>query len=985
MKKLPLALLVAVFSIGSMLAQRTIQGTISDEAGEPLIGATVLVKGTSTGTVSDVDGTYQLSVPEGATTIQVSYTGFASQEIALGASDIIDVTMLIDAIGLEDVIVVGYGTQSNRYKVQSISTINENQLKNRPVIGPQEMLQGQAPGVQMVGNSGLLGANATVRIRGASSINAGSDPLYVVDGVPLNNGSSGSYSQGQGGAPLNPLADLNPNDIESISVLKDAAAAAIYGSRGANGVILITTKKGKAGSNKVSADYYTGFGEPTFKLDMMNADEFRTFMKAYNNRDFPNTGFDWPAAVKRTARVNSYNVNMSGGSDKTQYFLSGSMLDQSNYAIGNELQRMNARLNFKHTMSEKFRFGANIGISRVFNDRVGQENNTFAPYTSAFLQLPTVEAFDADGKYTRTGFIANVLAIEDLSIRQLVTDRTTANAYLTYDILPGLSLNTDWGIDKINNEETVRDPDIVSVGGSGSNAIIADNKWLTSNSLNYSKEYGDHAINAVANLSYETALFTNTTVAGRNFAADALRNIASAATPTTTFASRTQWALLSQIGRLNYRFKDRYIVETMVRRDGSSRFGANNRWGTFWAVSGGWLVSEEAFMESVSFINNLKLSASYGLTGNDQIGNFPSLGLYGSGVAYDYSGLAGIGPNQPSNPDLKWETTKQLDLGISVAMFNSRLAIDANYYIKNTIDLLLNFNLPDVNGFSTVSRNAGEMTNKGVDLNIQTVNMRTKDFEWSTNLNVGFLKNEVTSLPDAALDEDGRPFLGGTNQRAIVGHSLNTFYLPRYVGINAETGDAEWLDRNGEIVKNASSANRVIVGSAIPKFTGGFTNNFSYKGIDLNVFFNFSYGNDVFLGDLNFTENPTTNFNKSRQLLNYWTESNKTGAFAPAPTSATRTVFAQNSTLQLLDGSFLRLRNITLGYTLRGKSINAKFFESVRVYVMGQNLWTLRAEGWEGRGQDPEVGYASSNTFQGQSFFTPPQVKMITFGASVQF
>ncbi|MDX1941328.1 MAG: TonB-dependent receptor [Saprospiraceae bacterium] len=984
MKKLSLALLLVVASSLTLLSQRTITGKIIDENNVPLIGASVLVKGTATGTVTDVDGNYSVEIPEGATALIFSYTGYDPQEIAIGTSNVIDVTMS-SGVTLQDIIVVGYGTQSERFKVQSVSQVDAEKLQNRPLLGPQELLQGQAAGVQMVSNGGILGSNATVRIRGAASINAGGDPLYVVDGVPLNDGT---YSSGQGGAALNPLADINPNDIESISVLKDAGAAAIYGSRGSNGVILITTKKGKAGVNRVNAEFYTGWSEPTYKLDMMNADEFRTFEKAYNNRTFPETSFDWPGAVLQTGRVNSYTLNFSGGNDITQYYLGGSFLRQSSYAIGNDLDRLNGRLNFKHTFSKKFRFGANVGVTKSVNNRIGAENNTFAPLTSAYLQLPTVAAYDATGNFTNTGFIRNVIAIEALSVNDLITDRITTNAYLQFDLMEGLTLKTDWGIDNITTTETSRYPNIVSTGGTGSNDIRSDDKWLTTNTINFDQIFGNHAISAVAGFSFETALFERTEVAGSNFAADALRNVASAATPSLTRSSRTEWALLSQFVRANYRLKDKYILEGALRRDGSSRFGANNRYGVFWAVSGGWVLSEEAFLRDISFLNTLKLSASYGTTGNDRIGNFQSLGLYGSGVAFDYAGLPGIGPNQPANPDLKWEETSQLDIGVSVELFNRRLAVDVNYYLKNTTDMLLDFQLADPNGFSTLTQNAGEMQNRGVDLNIETVNIRTSGgFEWTTNLNIGFLENEVTSLPSGSLDAQGNRFIGGANQRAVEGYTVNTFYLPRYVGINSSNGNAEYLDATGNIATSPSPNYRVIVGSAIPDFTGGFTNNFTYKGIDLGIFFNFTYGNEVYLGDFAFTENPVGGFNKARVLLNYWTESNREGAFAPAATSATKNTFGQASTRFMLDGSFLRLRNVTLGYTLPAKKVNAKFFQSARIYVMGQNLWTRRADEdlWEGRAQDPEVGYASSNTFQGQSFFTPPQAKTITVGLNASF
>jgi TonB-linked SusC/RagA family outer membrane protein len=980
MKKLLLVLLLVGMGIYSLLAQRTVTGVVTDENNEPLIGASILVKGTARGTITGLAGDFSVTMPEGSSTLVISYTGFKSKEVAIGNETKLDVIMETDAIGLDEVTAVGYGTQSNRFRVQSISTVTEQAIKNVPLLGPQQLLQGQVAGVQMTNTSGVLGSAAAIRVRGPSSINAGGNPLFVIDGVPLNDVA---YSTAQGGTPLNPLNDINPNDIASMSVLKDAAATAIYGSRGANGVVLITTKRGKAGTNTVNVEYQTGTSQPTFLLDMMNAQEYRDFRKAYANVTVPGEGgFDWPAAVRQTGTLNNYNVNVSGGNDKTQYYLAGSFLDQTSYVIGNDLERLNGRFNFNHTFSQKFRFGANIGI---VNNRISADNTTAAPMTSAFLQLPTVQPRDAAGNFVNTGFITNVLALEALGTNLLTTSRTYANTFFKLDILPGLFVQTDWGIDLVGNQETQRQPNVNTPGGFASNRIINDNKWLSTNTLNFDREFGKLALNAVGGISYETSLFDQTYVEGRNFASDDLRNVTSASTPTATLNDRTQWALFSQFVRTNFRLSDKYIAEASIRRDGSSRFGAENRYGTFWAVSGGWVLSNENFLKGNKYINLLKLTASYGTTGNDRIGNFPSQGLFGSGVLADYNGAPGLRPTQIANPDLKWETTAQLDLGISLAILNSRVSIDANYFVKNTSDLLLAVPLPDVNGFNSINRNAGKMENRGVDLNINTVNVKSRKFEWRTNFNVGFLTNEVLDLPNAPRDLQGRQFVGTANQRAIVGHSINSFYLVRYKGINPDNGNAEWLDVDGNVVNTVNPNFRVIAGDAIPDFTGGFTNNFTYGNFDANVQFNFVYGSEVLLGDLTFTENPVGGFNYSRKLLDYWTENNRDG-FAPAATSATRNIFGQSSTLQMLDGSFLRLRNVSLGYTLKAKQVGVKFFQSARFYVMGQNLWTLRAKEWEGRGQDPEIADAGNdNLRQGQSFFTPPQLKQIIGGINVTF
>ncbi|MEZ5059394.1 MAG: SusC/RagA family TonB-linked outer membrane protein [Saprospiraceae bacterium] len=986
MKKLSLMFFMVLFAMSFALAQRTVVGMVTDDSGDALIGATVLVKGTSEGTVTDLDGKYSVTVPSGSNTLVFSYTGFETQEIELGASNVVNVSLLA-GISLTDVVVVGYGEQSNRLKVQSVSQVTEENIKNVPFVTPQQVLQGQAAGVQIVNSSGVLGSAAAIRIRGVASLNAGGSPLFVVDGVPMNDGA---YTNELGAStPLNPLADIDPNDIESVSVLKDAAAAAIYGSRGSNGVVLITTKKGKAGSNRVNLGYYTGWVEPTNVLEMMNAEQYRTFMADYNGvSTIPATSFNWPDAVLQTGRINNYNLSFSGGTAKTQYYIGGTMLDQSNYTIGNELNKLTGRLNFKHSMDNGFRFGANIGLARSINDRINTDNSTFAPLTSAYLQFPYVEAYNEDGTFKRSpNFIPNILAIEELSVFELVSRRSYGNVFASYDLIPEkLYIKTDWGMDQVSTEETNRDPDIVSPGGYGYRRIISDIKWLTTNTLNYTESFGANNLSAVLGVSYETSELQRTAVEGSDFAADGLRNIASAATPTLTFADRTRWALASQFLRVNYNYNEKYLLEASIRRDGSSRFGANNRWGTFWAVAGGWIMSEESFMSDVDAISTLKLTASYGISGNDRIDNFASRGLYQSGVESDYAGNPGLRPTQAQNPDLKWEETSQLDLGIEIGVLNDRLKLSANYYIKNTTDLLLEFNLPDVGGISNISRNAGEMKNTGVDLDLNASIIRKRDFNWDLRLNMGFLNNEITALPEAALDEQGRQFISGTgNQRAVVGFTANEYYLIPYNGINPETGNAEWLDQDGNPTTNPLASARVLAGSAVPDFIGGFTNTLRYKDFDFNAFFNFTYGNEVLLGELRFVDDVrATGFNKSVDVLNYWTGPGDTDAFAPGPDSPTKATFRQPSTLQMQDGSFLRLRNISLGYTLKGKKLGTDAFESIRIYVMGQNMWTLMNKDF--RGADPEVADGGNNNLrQGESFFSPPQARTTTVGVNVSF
>lgn len=904
----------------------------------------------------------------------------------------IDVALEADVKTLSEIVVVGYGQQSARNNLQSVSTVKADAFLNVPAISPQQLLQGQAAGVQMVNSSGVLGSAAAIRIRGAASISGGSSPLFVVDGVPLNDGGNGGFSSAQGaGTGLNPLLDLNPNDIESMTVLKDAAAVAIYGSRGANGVVLIKTKRGASGEKTtVNFDYSTGFSEPTNVLSYMSPSQFTGFVNEWRTarglapQTFPEGGFDWVDGVLRTGSVNTYNLSMRGGSEKTSYFVGIGMHDEKGFTIGNDLKRLSGRFNLDHQISSKVRMGVSYSLSNTTSDRIGAENNTFAPLTSSYLQTPTVRPFDEQGNFVNTGFIANVLAIEALNDNKFYFRRQVGNLYGEVDLLKDLTFRTEFGADLTQSEEQSRVVNIVTPGGTGSRFVNQDYKWLTTNTLKYNKEVGQHAFGVLLGQAYETADNEFIQVAGTGFVSDQLRNVSSASTKTTTEASGTAWGLSSLFSRFNYRFKDRYLLEASLRRDGSSRFGANKRYGNFWAVSGGWILSDEAFLKNVDFISFLKLTASTGTSGNDRLGNFPSLPLFGAGVGADYAGLAGLIPTQVPNPNLSWEETQQTDFGLAGSLFKNRVSFEVNYYIKNTSGLLLNVPYPFTTGFASAASNVGKMRNSGWDILINTTNMERGGFSWTTSFNIGFLKNEVLALP-ANKDPEGRDFIAGSAaQRAIVGETQNTFYMIRYNGIDPQTGDATWLNRNGEPTTTPVANDRVVVGSAIPDFTGGITNTFRYKGFELMAFFNYSYGNFVLIDGLRFTENMGGTFNKSTDLLNYWRNPGD-NAFAPRLNSPTAGagVFNQLSTLQLLDGSYLRLKNLMFSYNLPKNILErTKVLNNARVFVMAQNIWTLQAKGF--RGPDPEVSANGGNTqILGESFFALPQARTVTFGVNI--
>lgn len=991
MRKRLLTMLGMLVLCLQLLAQtRTITGRITDAQGNGVPNASVTIRGTNSGTTTQPDGTFTINIPANARALVISSVGFGNQEVAISSQSAYNVTLQSADRALQEVVVVGYGTQTNRTRTQTASVIRADEFSNQPILSTTQALQGRAAGVNMVNSSGLLGAAPNVQVRGASSLLGGTQPLYVIDGVPLNDDVL-SGSQG-GGSGLNPLLDLNPNDVESMTVLKDAAAVAIYGSRGTNGVILIRTKRGANNQKtRINLDYYTGVSRPTSLPDLTNADQFRDFVKEYRSArnlsaiTFPTGNFDWLDAVVRQGSVNSYSLSSSGGNERTRFYLGGSYFTEKGFTIGNDIRRLSGRINLDHDISKRIKIGANLSLSNTNSDRIGVENNTFAPITAATLFLPYVQPRDTSGAFVNTGFIANVLAIEALNTNDFTSTRNTGNAFADFTLIDNLKFRTDWGIDNVQTEERTRSVNIVSSGGTAFRGVQQNRKWLTTNTLNYENRFGDHAVNGLLGQSFEKTDYDNISVAASGFASDRLPNVASGSTPTTTFASRSAYALASYFSRLNYRFKERYLFEASVRRDGSSRFGSENQYGTFWALSGGWIISGENFFEDINFVNNLKLTASYGTSGNDRIGgDFPSLGLYGGGITADYGGAPGLNPNQIPNPNLKWEETRQWDIGISASMFQSRVNLNLNVYNKRTQNNLIGVPLPFTTGFPSVNQNIGEIENKGVDVELNTVNFRSRDFEWNTSINFGYLDNKVLSLPSNK-DEAGRDFLAISGaQRAIVGHSRNTFYMIRYQGVNPTTGDAEWLDINGKPTTNPVAADRVIVGSAIPKFTGGFTNSLRYKAFDLSAFFNFSYGNKVLISGLTFTENlGSPSFNKTTNVLNYWKQAGD-NAFAPRLSSSTAPIFNQSSTLQLQDGSYARLKTLSFGYRLPSTVTGRlKFISSARFYVLGQNLFIIQDKDF--RGPDAEVSANGGSLVQGESFFALPQAKSFTFGLNIGF
>ncbi len=996
-----------LFLFGMSMAyaqEKTVSGTVTDEGGLPLPGVNIVVKGTSTGTQTDFDGNYAIQASSGDVLVY-SYLGQTTVERTVGASDVINVTMQEDAEALEEVVVIGYGNQEEKKIIQNIGIVKEEAIENLQVVSADQLLQGQSAGTQIVNASGVLGSAAVIRVRGVNSINAGSQPLIVIDGVPITDTAGNTLNRG-GNTGINPLSYVNPNDIQSLTVLKDAGATSIYGSRGANGVILITTKKGRRNSAaQVTFDVSTQYSQSTDVPDILTADEFRQFKSEVATIQNGGTtvtpeslglgaigsgGTDWLGGVQRTGVSQNYNLGVRGGGEKTSFFFGMDYQDTQGFIIGNDQQRAGARINIDSDVQEWLKVGMNLGVTNNRLNRVSVENSINAPFTTAFLQSPVVAAFDDEGNFAQSGsFIPNIFARVALNTDELKTFRVIGNAYTEITPIEGLTWRSEFGIDRLDLEETLRNADFNTPGGSAQVVSVREERYLTNQTINYSDTYGeDHNLSVLLGLNYEETLRSRLNVSATGFLDDVLRNLGAGATATVLNGDRFPTRLFGLFSRVSYDYKGKYLVEGSIRRDGSSRFQPDVRFGYFWSAAAGWVISEEPFVQDIDFIDYLSVRASIGTVGNDRLGTFPSLGLFSIGGFGDYNGESGAVPNQPENADIKWEESETLDIGIKSTFLNGRINFNASYFKKTTSDLLLNQILPPQTGFTSISRNIGEMENKGWEFELSTVNVRSENFEWRTNFNLTTIENKVLRLnEDAATDPQGRRIIDGAIQRAIEGESLNNFYLIRYVGINSQTGDAEWLDANGNITTNPGSGDRVVTGSPLPDFSGGMTNTFKYKDFDLSVLMNYSYGNEIVIDGLRFADGNDAIggiVNIRRQNLNIWRQPGD-NAFLPSPNSSTFNLFNQRSTQQQLDGSYLRIKNITLGYNLPEKALErlGGFITGLRLYATATNLFTIKGD--ELDGIDPEVTDDIDPLFQGETFFTAPQAKSYSFGARLTF
>jgi TonB-linked SusC/RagA family outer membrane protein len=988
MRKTLLFLIFAFLSQIAWAQERTIRGKITNaEDGSPLPGVSVVVQGTNRGTVTDVEGQYRLPVADGDAVLVFSFIGMLSQEQTIGNRETIDVQLSPDSKQLSEVIVVGYGTEQQKLITGSIGVVKSDAIKDLPVSTVDGMLQGQAAGVQVLQNSGTPGGGMSVRVRGTTSISGSGQPLYVIDGIPL---TTGDYAQvGYEGQGINALSDLNPNDIESMSVLKDAATAAIYGARASNGVVLITTKRGKSGKSVIGFNAYYGVQQAWNTLDMLNTEQWMEYRNdlagsaVFSEADIvkahagDTTNTDWQDVIFRTAPIASYELSATGGNDKTRFFISGSYFDQKGILIGTRFQRMNTRVNVDHSINDKFRIGTSIGLTYSTSNRVEGDQSLNGPLPNGISTPAIFPVYDPDGSYNQDGPYANPVSIANDATNENFTYRVIANMFGEYEILPGLTLTSKWGIDFYNLREHAfefKTQQGQKYNGLGFETYTNVRNLVSNNTLKYEKTFGRHVVDVLAGYSFEKRERTSSFIRGQDYADENMQYINSAATITQASAGATNSGVRSYFAKANYNYADKYLMSLTGRVDASTSFGPNNRNGFFPAASAAWRISQEDFFhDNVRVISELKLRGSYGLLGNDNISAFQYAELY---RATSYLSKPAIYPTNVPNPDLKWETTAQLDLGVDIGLFSDRLMLTIDYYNKQTKDLLLGRPLPGSSGFSTVVENIGKMENKGVEISLSG-EQSFGQVRWRPQLNLSLNRNKVLKLYNGQPIDD----LGRGGNRVMEGQPLGIFYSFKSLGVDPSTGDIVYADTNidGEI----TTEDRTIVGNPNPKFTGGFTNNFTYGHFDLSVFLQFSYGNDVFNGSRLFLESLQGGDNQLEDVTRRW---RKPGDITDIPRATSDPVKAvenkRTSSRFIEDGSYLRIKNVTLGYTLPTDITNKVRLSSLRVYAGVQNLFTFTRY----TGLDPEVNYSGNDTqVVGTDFFTFPQARTVPFGVNLKF
>ena len=944
----------------SVVAQnRTITGKVTDDNGRPIVNATVLIKETGAGTSTDIGGNFSIQTDARSKTLIISYVGMASQEITIGNRTTVNTTLKQEGRSMDEVVVVAYGTQVKKKVTGAISRVNGRELENKPFTSVDQMLQGKVPGLLSTSPTGQPGGIQQIRIRGIGSVTAGAAPLYVIDGVPINSGDFSRLNN-----TSNALAGLNPNDIESVSVLKDAASASIYGSRAANGVILITTKQGRAGKSKIRVDSEFGFGNTAYVNDLakpLNRDEYFTLTReglvnagvsqatldaTMNTLGFNNTANEnWVDLVTRQGTTQNINASISGGDPKTTFYTSVGFIDQKAVVISSDFERYSGTFNIKHRATEKLSIGLNATGSYIHQNSPSQSSNFRNPVADAYWLRPSQNAYNPDGtvNFSTTTFnqLYNPLAIAQYDRILLNNVKVLANMNGDYQLYKDLKFTTKFGIDFINIEEERYDNpffgDSRTVGGRMYNYDTRVANWVWSNLLNYRHDFlssKDLSLDLTVGYEAQKSKQYQITTRGEGVPATTSIPLPVPSSPSVANGARTDYSFVSALSMMQWGYKNRYILSGSIRRDGSSRFGSNNKYGTFWSVGGAWNLDQESFIQTINFINALKLRASYGVNGNAEIGNYTWKGTYIFNANYNQQ--PGSAPNQVENPDLTWEINKPFNVGIDAVVWDGRVSLNADYYIRNTENLILNDPLSRTSGFNSVSANVGSMENKGWEFQVNIIPVRTKDFTWDVTFNIAMNKNKVTSLRNNA-DILALPFV------RRVGEDFQAIYTRLWAGVDPANGSPLWYTdaTKTQTTSNVTTVQRAIIGSASPKGFGSFSTAFNYKGFTLDAQFNYQYGNLVYdnWGFISWSDGFNPQLNKIRKQLGRW---QKPGDITDIPKYVYGGANVSNaeSSRWYYKGDFIRLRDLTLSYTVPKSATNLLKLDNVRFYVRGTNLWT---------------------------------------------
>ncbi len=1054
-------LLVSFFCLIAMsgAAQVTVTGVVTDEAGEPLIGATVLEKGKQNGAATDIDGNFKFNVSSSNATLMVSYVGYATQEVKLNGKTNLTIVLKEDSQVLEDVVVVGYGTQKKSDITGSVASLSEAQMKQSIVTNADQMLQGKVAGVQVTQNSGAPGGATSVRIRGASSLNSSNEPLYVIDGVPMSGSSDIGGFDWMGGSngqtKVNPLAAIAPSDIVSIDVLKDASACAIYGAAGANGVVLVTTRRGSAGHTNVTYDGYVAWQQVAKRLDMMDLREYALYQQqllaegVLNKGNFDSTysdisllgkGTDWQDEIFRTAFMQSHQVSVTGGNEKTVYAMSGGWMQQDGTIIGSDFSRFNTRFNIDNNFTKWLKIGGALAYTRT-DETITRNDGSDGVIMQAMTMMPSVPVYDYDGNWAGPNTVNgastwNPVALAMMTNNTLLRQKINGNFYVSADFLKHFTFRAEYAFDASQNQNKSFIPRYqFGLVSNDINQMMQREDhnffWMQKDYLTYNQTFNEkHDVTAMVGFEVSKGSWNGTQFIKNNFTSDNIHIMGSDG----DFVSNTGWSdansSASVFARVNYGFDNRYLLTATVRRDGSSKFGPKNKWGTFPSVALAWRLIQEKWLQDVNWISNLKLRLGYGKVGNSNISTY----LYGSSLQTILTpmGSAYI-PSNLSNPNLKWEASEQYNVGLDFAAFSNRLELTVDGYIKQTQDLLMQTFVPSHIGsnswgeINTPYANIGKTRNVGIDVQINARPVITRDFMWASSLTLSHNRNKIVALNDDSQRIYGNidwwaPFQTVTmfavgqpmgvfygyeteglfqNEADILGHASQTGSKEPYSNkidkvSGAWIGDLKFKDQNGDGVIN--DADQKIIGDPNPDLTFGFTNTFSWKNFELNVGLTGQIGGDILnwaryrteglssiwdnqaVSVLNRAQTEKIDPNGSDDISNLQLAKGHNGI--PRFSNLDANGNQRMSDRWLEDASYLRIQNISLTYNLPEKWAKKVFMQSARIYFNVQNVYTFTNYS----GYDPEIGaFNQSSLLQNIDRGRYPTPRTYTIGLNLSF